>query len=191
MVCNYWCERWDLNPHGVITSGFWVQCVCQFRHSRMVVSFQFTLTIRLASKKDSNLRITESKSVALPTWFQFTLTKRLAKLWRSVQDLNLRRFWHPDGLANRCHKPLDQRSVYPTEVERITRFEPVTTAWKAIVLPLHYIISIYANHKVSSPLLTGGCGGNRTLVQTASSDEFYCDRFLRLSCHFNLHYPCR
>lgn len=25
-----WCRWWDLNPHGVATAGFWVQCVCRF-----------------------------------------------------------------------------------------------------------------------------------------------------------------
>ena len=28
----FFCRRWDSNPHAFDGGGFWVRCVCQFRH---------------------------------------------------------------------------------------------------------------------------------------------------------------
>ena len=33
MIVYFWCRWWESNPHGITTTGFWVQRVCQFHHT--------------------------------------------------------------------------------------------------------------------------------------------------------------
>ena len=38
IVVSFWCRWWESNPHGITTTGFWVQRVCQFHHTCMLSS---------------------------------------------------------------------------------------------------------------------------------------------------------
>ena len=80
---------------------------------------------------DSNHRMTESKSVALAPWL-YPLKKMV-----SLQRFEL---W-THGLEGRCSIQLSYRPIqrWSVMMERMTGIEPVSSAWKAEVLPLNHI----------------------------------------------------
>ncbi len=102
-------------------------------------------------RKGSNLRMTESKSVALPLGDSPILgrpmgiepTSARATIWcvnhfatAAIKD------GVPGGIRT-PDRPLRRRLLYPTELlrhrlERVMGIEPTRPAWKAGVLPLNY-----------------------------------------------------
>ena len=85
--------------------------------SKLLIGLNF-----LASGAGFEPALAESKSAVLPL--------HNPEVWSHRQELNL--------------QPTDYKSVaLPIELqwhlERITGFEPVITAWKAVVLPLYHI----------------------------------------------------
>ena len=81
-----------------------------------------------------NLRMTESKSVALPLGYTpsfFGVVKKMA----SPQGFEPR----THGLEGRCSIQLSYEPASFLKVERMMRIELTLSAWKAEVLPLNYI----------------------------------------------------
>ena len=76
--------------------------------------------------QDSNLRMPESKSGALPTWL--IPNKKLVCL-KGVEPLT-------PALEGRCSIQLSYRHI--CKMERVKGIEPSQSAWKAGALPLSY-----------------------------------------------------
>ena len=50
-ACSFfWCRRWDLNPHGIATIGFWVRRVCHSTTSAYAI-FKSFIIIKHTKKK--------------------------------------------------------------------------------------------------------------------------------------------